>query len=76
MAEEGLLSGTVHGLTLLSAKNSALHRFMTRSPHEPKCLLFGSRVGERYTLFLFVSALFLFVSMAAVVKKRRLLMLS
>lgn len=53
--EQCMVSPTVHDL--MSPKYGALHRFMTRSPHDPRCLLFGSRVGERYSFFLSVSSL-------------------
>lgn len=53
--ERCMVSPTIHDP--MSPKYPVLHRFMTRSPHEPRYLLFGSRVGERESLLLLVSAL-------------------
>lgn len=64
--EQSRVSFTIHDL--MSPKYPALHRFMGRSPHELRSFS-GGRVGERYSLFLSMSAL------VALVKKRRVFML-
>lgn len=64
--EQSRGSLTIHDL--MSSKYAALHRFMGTSPHRLRSFS-GGRVGERYSLFLPISAL------VALVKKRRVFML-
>lgn len=64
--KQSRVSLTIHDL--MSPKYPALHRSMGRCPHELRNFP-GGRVGERYSLFISVSAL------VTLVKKRRVFML-